>query len=48
MVNGLDVKVISIFKYGKPDSQIRYQYESIYEGIQYINLYCHQERLLVG
>lgn len=38
MVNGLDVKVISIFKYGKPDSQIRYQYESIYEGIQYINL----------
>ncbi|MBN1181896.1 MAG: glycosyltransferase family 4 protein [Bacteroidales bacterium] len=38
LANGIDVKVISMFKYGKPDNQISYIYEGTYEGIPYKNL----------
>ncbi len=38
LANGIDVKVISMFKYGKPDDRISYRHEGIYEGIHYRNL----------
>lgn len=38
IANGIEIKVISIFKYGKPDNRISYKHEGTYEGIQYRNL----------
>jgi glycosyltransferase involved in cell wall biosynthesis len=38
IANGIEVEVISIFKYGKPNGRIRYQYKGTYEGIRYRNI----------
>jgi glycosyltransferase involved in cell wall biosynthesis len=38
MANNLDVQVLSIYKYGKPEARIKFPTEGAYEEVKYINI----------
>jgi glycosyltransferase involved in cell wall biosynthesis len=36
--NSIDTRVLSIYKYGKPDEKLKFPVKGVYEGIEYLNI----------